>query len=68
MGGGCQVPIGAYATVDGATIHLRAIVVSPDGSRLVKGELTGSDPSKIGTALGRRLLSEGAEEILRAVA
>jgi hydroxymethylbilane synthase len=68
LGGGCQVPIGAYATVDGSMIHLRAIVVSPDGSRLVRGELSGSDSSETGATLGRRLLAEGAEEILRAVA
>ncbi len=68
MGGGCQVPIGAHATVSDTTIHLRAVVVAPDGSRLVKGELSGSDPVALGSALGRRLLAEGAEEILRAVA
>jgi hydroxymethylbilane synthase len=68
MGGGCQVPIGAHATVVGAVIHLRAVVVAPDGSRLVKGELSGSDPVALGSELGWRLLAEGAEEILRAVA
>ena len=40
LGGGCQVPIGAHAQVEGAKIHLRAIVASPDGSRLVRGELS----------------------------
>lgn len=68
MGGGCQVPIGAHATIDGASIHLRAIVAAPDGSRLVRGELSGLDPVGLGTALGRRLLAEGADEILKAVA
>jgi hydroxymethylbilane synthase len=63
--GGCQVPIGGYAHVDGETIHLRAIVASPDGSRIVRGERSGSDPGKIGTDLGRELLDKGAREILK---
>ena len=63
--GGCQVPIGGYARVDGETIHLRAIVASPDGTRIVRGERSGSDPGKIGTDLGRELLDRGAREILK---
>jgi hydroxymethylbilane synthase len=65
--GGCQVPIGAYATIEHGSIHLRAIVASPDGSRIVKGELTGSDAEQAGTSLGRDLLSRGAREILEKV-
>ena len=68
LGGGCQVPIGAYAQIEGARIHLRAIVASPDGSRLVRGELSGGDPGEVGATLGRQLLREGAAEILREVA
>jgi hydroxymethylbilane synthase len=65
--GGCQVPIGGYARVDGETIHLRAIVASPDGTRIVRGERSGTDPAQIGTDLGRELLENGAREILREV-
>jgi hydroxymethylbilane synthase len=68
MGGGCQVPIGAHAIVGGEMIYLRAIVAAPDGSRLVEGDMTGSDPAMIGRALGLRLLAEGAAEILKSVA
>ena len=64
LGGGCQVPIGAHATVDGPAIHLRAIVLSPDGSQVVRGEFKGSDPGVVGFALGRQLLASGAEAIL----
>src|ERR1039458_5276308 len=35
LGGGCQVPIGAYATVAGDRLSLKAVVVSPDGVHLV---------------------------------
>ena len=68
LGGGCQVPIGGYAFLDKGVIHMRAIVASPDGSRIVRAELSGVDPSRTGASLARNLLEKGAEEILRAVA
>ena len=64
--GGCQVPIGAHATVDGTSIHLRAIVSSPDGLRVVRDRLSGSEPVALGRELGERLLAAGAREILGA--
>ena len=68
MGGGCQVPIGAHATIEsrteGPTIHLRAIVASPDGERVIHGQLSGSDASMLGRLLGEQLLKDGAREIL----
>jgi hydroxymethylbilane synthase len=69
LGGGCQVPIGAYATVDGQNVHLRAIVASPDGKRLIRTKLSGAaaDPTKLGEEAGQRLLEAGAREILGAV-
>ena len=63
--GGCQVPIGAHARLRGPAIDLRAIVASPDGERIVRGELTGEDPGALGRALGEQLLGAGAREILR---
>jgi hydroxymethylbilane synthase len=66
--GGCQVPIGAHAIIDAAGgIYLRAIVASPDGSRIIRGEQTGNDPVQVGSALAEELLSRGAHEILREV-
>jgi hydroxymethylbilane synthase len=65
--GGCQVPIGGHARVDGGLVHLRAIVASPDGSRIVRGEISGVDPARIGVELAERLLGEGAREILNEV-
>jgi hydroxymethylbilane synthase len=69
--GGCQVPIGGYAVVNGKIVHLRAIVASPDGSRVIRGELAGvalgDHPRQLGAALANDLLSRGAREILSAV-
>jgi len=64
VGGGCQVPIGAYARLEAGTIHLLAVVASPDGARIVKGDHRGPDPARVGAQLGRRLLDQGAREIL----
>jgi len=67
LGGGCQVPIGGYAYVDKGIIHMRAIVASPDGSRIVRAELSGVDPLRTGASIGRNLLEKGADAILQAI-
>jgi hydroxymethylbilane synthase len=69
LGGGCQVPIGAYAKVSGGDLHLRAVVISPEGDRTVRGERSGlaADAGAIGGELGRRLIETGAREILELV-
>jgi hydroxymethylbilane synthase len=67
LGGGCQVPIGANATVDGDTVHLRGIVAAPDGSKVVRGNLSGqaSDAASIGKTLAEQLMAQGAKELLQ---
>jgi hydroxymethylbilane synthase len=69
LGGGCQVPIGAYATVSGGRLLLKAVVVSPDGVRLVRDQAEGpvADAAEIGRTLGEALLAAGADEILESV-
>ena len=66
LGGGCQVPLGAYATLDGDRLHLRAFVGSPDGTRAVRGERRGAveEGESIGRALAEDLIARGAEEII----
>ncbi len=69
MGGGCQVPIGAHAVVDGPNLHLRALIASQDGTKLIRGERSGAtaDAEAIGRALGDQLMKSGAAEILLSV-
>jgi hydroxymethylbilane synthase len=69
LGGGCQVPIGAYATVSTGRVKLMAIVASPDGTELIRGEEEGpaEEAARIGQRLGVELLNRGAAEILEAV-
>jgi hydroxymethylbilane synthase len=64
--GGCQVPLAGHATVEGATVRLRGLVASLDGSRVVRGERVGpaSEAAQVGVALAEELLSRGAAEIL----
>ena len=69
LGGGCQVPIGGHAEIADGLLNLMAVVVSPDGSLVVRRESSGSkeDAERIGAELAQELLEAGAEEILEAV-
>jgi hydroxymethylbilane synthase len=66
LGGGCQVPIGAHATVMGTSLHLRAVVASPDGAVLIRQESDGltAEAAEVGTRLAESLIEGGAREIL----
>ncbi len=69
LGGGCQVPIGARGIAQGETLRLIGLVISPDGSRLVRAESEGplAAAQSQGSALGAELLAQGAQDILQAV-
>jgi hydroxymethylbilane synthase len=41
FGGSCQIPLAAFATIDGDTMHLRAMVATPDGTRVASAALHG---------------------------
>ena len=66
IGGGCQVPLGAVATIADGTLELLAVVASPDGSRVARATVRG--PASQFRALGRRAADElaaaGGREIL----
>jgi len=67
--GGCQVPIGGYAELDHGVILLRGLVGRPDGSEIVRGDISGrpEDAAELGYVLADDLLSRGAKEILKDV-
>ena len=67
LGGGCQVPIGAYAEVKDGTIYLTAVCAHPDGSQLLKEKASGKDPVEVGERAGDILLRRGADKILEEV-
>jgi hydroxymethylbilane synthase len=67
LGGGCQVPIGAFAEMKNGSLHLESIVADPDGSKLLRDSRDGDDPEKVGNAAGAALLARGGDQILAAV-
>ena len=62
--GGCRVPVGALATVEGSKVRLRGVVASPDGALVYRGEAEGEAPEQIGERLARNLLEQGASVVL----
>jgi hydroxymethylbilane synthase len=68
LNGGCQVPLGAYASVadDGLSVTLTGMVGSPDGEMMLKETETGNDPEKLGLLVADKLIARGADRILAA--
>jgi hydroxymethylbilane synthase len=68
FGGSCQIPLAAHATVEGATMHLRAMVATPDGKRSASAELSGpaGAPEELGQGVSELLQQQDADAILAA--
>ncbi len=66
LGGGCLLPIAAYAVVHQDEMKLDGLVVSPDGGKIVRDFVSGacSDAVLLGENLGQRLLDQGAGALL----
>lgn len=66
LGGGCQMPIGAYAAESAGMLALTAIVISVDGSRTARTETHGplADAFLVGARAADDLLARGAADIL----
>lgn len=69
LGGGCQVPIAAYARIEDGRVIMDGLVGSITGERVIKGHAEGKleDHERLGTNLAEYLLSRGAKEILAEV-
>ncbi len=68
MEGGCQVPIAGYATIsDTGEIKLTALVAQPDGTVILKEEVTGTDPEEVGKRAAGLLKERGGQELIDAV-
>jgi hydroxymethylbilane synthase len=68
FGGSCQIPLAAFATVDGAAMRLRAMVATPDGLRVASADLSGpaDGPEALGHRIAVQLEALGAAAILEA--
>lgn len=64
--GGCQVPIGAYATLHGDTIAMNALVGALDGSQIIRasGAASVMQAELLGVQIAEQLLAQGADKIL----
>ena len=65
--GGCQVPIGGHAVLDGDNLSMRGLVGSTDGQQIIRAASSGhrNDAETIGIAIAEELLSNGADKILQ---
>ncbi|MFN3975403.1 MAG: hydroxymethylbilane synthase [Dehalococcoidia bacterium] len=66
LGGGCRVPIAAYARMEGQRLLLDGLVISPDGRHRLQaqGEGPPQEAEGLGTSLAHRLVSQGADRLL----
>ena len=67
--GGCQVPIGGFAELQGETLTLRALVGSLDGSTIIRASASApvQDAEKLGVEVAEKLLAQGADKILKEI-
>ena len=69
LGGSCTIPLGAYAESTGDRLRMRALVASPDGTRIARAEGEGdaAQPEALGLRVAGLLRERGAAEILAAL-
>jgi len=66
LGGDCNTPLAAHASLAAGRVTLRALVSDPDGRRCLEDRETGAAATAgaVGRTLAGRLLAAGATEIL----
>jgi hydroxymethylbilane synthase len=66
LGGGCQVPIAAHATVNGERLRLDGLVASLDGAQVIRDSIEGdsADAAVVGETLAARMSERGAAALL----
>jgi hydroxymethylbilane synthase len=67
LGGGCQVPIGAFAEPIDGGLRVHGLVARPDGKEVLREVQSGPDPHELGARTGKILLERGAKAILEDV-
>ncbi len=68
LGGGCSLPVGAYAVTEGGRVALQGAVISPGGEETIETTGRGVDPLLLGRALAKEVLERGAARLLEGVA
>lgn len=65
LGGGCSLPIAAYAEKSDGSIILTGAVISPDGKQSIRLTAVDTEPNKLGGRLAELVLERGAAELLK---
>lgn len=64
LGGGCELPVGAYAYKVGDSLCLETVLASLDGSTVLRTEHQGEDPITLGAQTAQELLASGGYNLL----
>jgi hydroxymethylbilane synthase len=64
LGGGCDLPLGAFAAVKGDRIRIVAVVATADGAKLIRSAAESIDAGVAASTLAQRLRADGADRIL----
>jgi hydroxymethylbilane synthase len=67
LGGGCSLPIAAFAEKNNGQIILTGAVLSADGKQAIRLSAADTEPDKLGQRLAQFLIERGAAELLKAV-
>ena len=69
LGGGCQMPVAAFAQAEGDRLHLRGLVGRADGTRTLRVRCSGPEdaPEELGEAAAEELLGQGAGDVIAQV-
>lgn len=67
LGGGCALPLGAHASVEGGRIHLVGVVASPDGATIVRTAVDAPSAAEAAERAADDLRAQGADQILARV-
>ncbi len=67
--GGCQVPIGAYASLRGNKLHFIGFVSHPSGEPFIYSETQGdvANPREVGRLVAKNILKNGGADILKEI-
>jgi hydroxymethylbilane synthase len=67
--GSCQAPIAGFATVNGDSLQLTGLVAAPNGSEVIRQQITGSrlHGAQLGVQLAEQVLASGADKLLAAL-
>jgi hydroxymethylbilane synthase len=64
LGGGCSLPVAAYAVVQDSQIALQALAAAPNGRQVIRCQATGVDPFQVGQVCAQQALAQGAAVLL----